>query len=291
MLGSGLLMSSSTNEAYDLLDHCQTTYSQSGEEGIIAKIFEVNNITQGFFVEFGAWDGEYLSNTRSLCDQGWKGLFIEGDAAKYKDLEVKFAGHPQVMTEHALIDCSGPSSLDNILKKRDVPQDFEVLSIDVDGDDYHLWQACQEYRPKVVIIEYNYTFPYNVDFVPKRGCYIGSSALAQYRLAHSKGYKHVCSTFTNNIFVRDDLAPQLNLKNSSFAYLFNMGRYEEQYERRYAGFFASDYRGHWSYLYSNPAGWGVNKIADTNKALLKETQHLNVVSDRQELAKLFANQW
>jgi len=67
----------------------QRIYSQSGEDGIIDKIFNLLHIEEGYFVEFGAWDGVRLSNSRNLVENGWPGLLIEADPKKFADLEKK----------------------------------------------------------------------------------------------------------------------------------------------------------------------------------------------------------
>ena len=67
--------------------HCffyGNNYSQAGQDGIIKKTFYRLNITSGYFIEFGGWDGIYLSNCRSLYERGFKAIFIEQDKKRLK---------------------------------------------------------------------------------------------------------------------------------------------------------------------------------------------------------------
>ena len=87
---------------------------------LLRKIFTVIQPEQKLFVEFGAWDGEALSNTYHLYkNYGWGGLYIEGDSKKYDLLEERFKSCGRVMIEHCYIESYGKYSLGNILKRHD----------------------------------------------------------------------------------------------------------------------------------------------------------------------------
>ena len=62
-----------------LINFRKNLYSQDGEDGVIEEIFKRLSINKGTFVEFGAWDGKYLSNTFALLQKNWAGVYIEGD--------------------------------------------------------------------------------------------------------------------------------------------------------------------------------------------------------------------
>jgi hypothetical protein len=98
----------------------------------------------------------------------------------------------------------GPTDgLDKLLSNYAIPKNFDFLSIDIDGNDFHVWNAVQKYRPKVVCIEFNPTVPTEVDFVQKQhpGTSQGCSLKALYRLAAEKGYEAVCVLPWNVVFV------------------------------------------------------------------------------------------
>ncbi|MCB0334317.1 MAG: hypothetical protein KDD55_12500 [Bdellovibrionales bacterium] len=240
---------------YNLIDFRKNHFSQFGEDGIVEKILSECRIDGGWFVEFGAWDGQHLSNTRWLADNGWSGIFIEGDPGRYSVLEDTYRKSDRVHTCEAMVTASGPSSLDSILASTPIPKDFDVLSVDIDGNDYHVWEGLVEYSPKVVIIESNATFPFNVEFIQRENDCLGSSALSLYQLGCKKGYSLACYNDINCIFVREDLFSYLSLIESSYAFLFHLGRHGGS-----GGFFVSDYKGVWDWLLPQEIGWGYNDI-------------------------------
>ena len=132
-----------------LLDHARNDYSQNGEDGILEHVFSVLGTVRGTFVEFGAWDGRVLSNTAHLrLDLGWKGLLMEGSA------ERRTEGVEQEMVT--------ADNIETLFRKYGVPESFDLLSIDVDGNDYWIWRALETHRPRVVVIEYNVFFGIHV---------------------------------------------------------------------------------------------------------------------------------
>jgi hypothetical protein len=156
-------------------------------------------------VEFGAWDGVHLSNVRKLVlEDKYNAIFIEGDKAKCDQIARNYAGldvgriHPL----NAFVGYGPSDGLDGLLAAYEIPKTFDFLSIDIDGNDFHVWKAVREYRPKVVCIEFNPTIPTEVDFVQERHPAIsqGCSLKALYRLAEEKGYQAVCVLPWNVIF-------------------------------------------------------------------------------------------
>jgi hypothetical protein len=107
-----------------------------------------------------------------------------------------------------------PGDLDGILARTAVPPDFAVLSIDVDGDDWHIWRALSDYRPALVVVEFNPTIPPDVDFVQPVGVHQGSSLRAFVRLGREKGYDLVAAV-GNAFFVRTDLFAALGIDDNS----------------------------------------------------------------------------
>lgn len=122
-----------------LLNYRKNIYSQNGEDGIIRELFSRLDINNGWFVEFGAWDGKYLSNTFALVERGWKGVEIEGDKTRFLDLQKLTKEYPdQIFPVCAFVSESGEFSLESILEKTPIPHDFELLSIDIDSYDYQI---------------------------------------------------------------------------------------------------------------------------------------------------------
>lgn len=205
-----------------LLDYSADVTSQNGEDGIIAKILEVIGEPRGWCVEFGAWDGRYLSNTYNLiANKGFSAVMIEGSARRCRDLQATFKDNPKVVTLNAFVGFADADGLDSILARTPIPEDFDVLSIDIDGNDYHVWNAVARYRPRLVVIEYNPTIPTAVDFVQPADMSVnqGASITAQTRLAKHKGYELVAATTHNCLFVRADFFPAFGIADNSLAAL------------------------------------------------------------------------
>ena len=193
--------------------------SQSGEDGIIARTFEVIGTTNRWCVEFGAWDGRLNSNTWTLIrEHGWSAVLIEGEPDRFDELERCYA---DIAARTHLFCCfvglEPGNRLDDLLAQCGTPQDFDLLSIDVDGNDWHLWNSLALYRPRVVVIEYNPTIDNDIYFVQDYGpsVHAGASLLAQIELGRAKGYEFVASTGTNGFFVRRELFPSLGIADNS----------------------------------------------------------------------------
>jgi methyltransferase FkbM-like protein len=205
-----------------LLAHVANVTSQNGEDGIIAKILDVIGEPRGWCVEFGAWDGRYLSNTYNLiANRGSGAVLIEGSAARCEDLKATFRNNPKVQSVNAFVGFTPSDGLDSILARTEIPEDFDVLSIDIDGNDYHVWNAVTKYRPRVVVIEYNPTIPTEVDFVQPADMTVnqGSSIAAIVRLGRAKGYELVAVTTHNCLFVGADYFPAFGIRDNSVATL------------------------------------------------------------------------
>jgi len=193
-----------------LADFARNVYSQNGEDGILEEILERLAAVlprDKWCVEFGAWDGIHLSNTYQLISaKGYKAVLIEADRDKFETL-CRNIPRPDVYKICQYVGFEGASSLDHILASTPIPRDFELLSIDIDGCDYFVFESLQQYRPKIVCIEYNPTVPNEVEFVQPKDFKVkqGAGAKSLNRLASEKGYCLVAATLTNLIFVREEL--------------------------------------------------------------------------------------
>lgn len=207
-------------------------FSQWGEDGIIQFLtseLEINNKT---FIEFGVED--YIeANTRFLLlNDNWSGLIIDGSAEnirKVKESELYWKHNLKAVD--AFIE---KENIDRILVENGLKGEIGLLSIDIDGNDYWVWQAIKSVMPAIVVVEYNsrlgcedaITVPYDRNFVRSRAhysmIYFGASLKALEILGEKKGYDLVgcCSAVVNAFFVRKDLRPKSIRKlNSKTAYV------------------------------------------------------------------------
>lgn len=191
----------------------RNVHSQYGEDGLIEYVLEHLPDCPRYFVEFGAWDGLHLSNCAHLAAQGWAGTFIEGDPARAQDAVRNYAQVPAVCVKTAFVLPTGERSLDQLLRDTGCPREFGVLSIDIDGNDYHVWQHLSDYRPLVCIVEFNPTIPVQVEFVQASDPAVnqGCSIAALHALAIAKGYVLAGATEINAVFVRADAAAAAGL--------------------------------------------------------------------------------
>ena len=135
----------------DLGSHARSVFSQFGEDGVIEKIFEIIEPTEKYIIAFGAHDGITNSNARNLVlNHGWGGLLIEGNPLRAKKLHEAYADYPGVTTQEAWVF---PGNIELLFEDAGAPLEPDLLVIDIDSNDYYVWRAIRDYRPKVVMIE------------------------------------------------------------------------------------------------------------------------------------------
>ena len=189
-------------------------FSQAGEDGIISEIFNRIGTTNKFFVEFGVGNG-LENNSAYLLVKGWQGYWIEGSERFCKSIRQSFEdllANQQLTLKNTFITAA---NIEDLFREGNVPTELDLLSIDIDGNDYWVWQAITNYRPRVVIVEYNAIYPpesswvmqYNPSHQWKYNSHMGSSLKALEKLGHQQGYKLVGCSFSgvNAFFVREDL--------------------------------------------------------------------------------------
>ncbi|CAK4734345.1 hypothetical protein AeMF1_004970 [Aphanomyces euteiches] len=207
-----------------LIKHAFNVTSQGGEDGVIGKVFEVIGAQDGkesrdrWCVEFGAWDGKHLSNTwKLLHEENWHGVLIEADKDRCSRMQQMYINHPHVACINAFVTFEGEQSLERILEREHVPRDLDLISIDVDGADYHIWDSLRAIEPKVVVIEFNPTIPNNVVYIQDKdmSVYHGSSLAALIELGKTKGYELVSTTTFNGVFVKQEYYPLFGMSDNS----------------------------------------------------------------------------
>jgi hypothetical protein len=211
-----------------LLQYRKSITSQLGEDGIIEKIIELLPDLNHWCVEFGAGDGKHLSNTYNLiANCGWSSVQLENNVEKYQQLSNRYSDRSNVLCFNHFVHYEGEHTLDRILQQTPIPFDFDLLSIDVDGLDYHLWESLTLYRPKVLIIEFNPTIPNQVEFIQPKDlqCQQGSSLLALINLGKRKGYELICATDWNAFFVDHQYFEYFEIADNSIWQLHQNTKY------------------------------------------------------------------
>ena len=187
--------------------YAKDIYSQDGADGIIDEILRrINspeNIERKWCVEFGAWDGIYLSNTYNLIkNHGYSAVLIEANTQKYLEL-CKNIPQDDAIKINKFVTFEGSNTLDKLLSETGMPKDFDFLSIDIDGNDYHVLDSIESLRPKLICIEFNPCIPNEVEFIQVKDFNVkhGSSAKSIWQLARRKGYALVATTDVNLFFI------------------------------------------------------------------------------------------
>ncbi len=222
----------------DITQFENTIHSQAGEDGILAKVFEVIRPTRRFAVEFGAGDGVMFSNVRRLfVSRGWGGLLIEGDEKRANQCKESYRGISNVRTVQAWVF---PANVESLFEENDVPRDLDLLVIDVDSNDWYIWRAIHDYRPKVVMIEYNGLFPppqkmvigfHPLTYWSERDYHFGASIQSLYELGRRKGYDLIGtdSRGYNLFFVDRQYYGRFGLSDNSPAALYRPNNFRLSY--------------------------------------------------------------
>ena len=231
--------------------HEKKIYSQNGEDGIIDYIFSKIGTTNKFSVEFGVGNGfecntVYLQEKKKwnglMMDYGadqeiqWKGIMNKAWSNRNlglvknikKDIKFikKIIGRSKRTTQFQLdikIEKVTAENIQELFQKYDVPKNFDLLSIDIDFNDYWVWAAIVDYSPRVVVIEYNSSIPptesrvvpYNSDAVWDGTNYFGASLLALKNLGLKKGYTLLgCDIHgVNAFFCKTDFLHEFEINN------------------------------------------------------------------------------
>lgn len=187
-----------------MIEFGYSIYSQFGEDGILQYLIKELMLSNKQCCEFGM-SGIINSNTYNLIENyGWSGVFIEKNQNNIFNIK-------KGVVLNKMIEVDGVNSLDNILSEINIDKEFDILSIDVDGNDYHIWNSLKRYTPTIVIIEFN---PF-ID--PTKDCiYNGSTFSSSFKsmidLAKAKKYSLLCMS-GNLIFGKNNKLIGTSLKD------------------------------------------------------------------------------
>lgn len=227
----------------DLNAHEFRVFSQNGEDGIIQFLLSRVAVENRSFVEFGV--GDYSeANTRFLAlKDRWWGLVLEGNARDIARLKLDPTFWRYDVT--AVSAFITRENINDLMVDNGMTGEIGLLSIDVDGNDYWIFDAISTVRPAIVVIEYNHRFgpdravtvPYDPAFSRERAhyshIYYGASLRALCLLAKRKGYAFVgCESFgVNAFFVRRNLMTD-QIREVSIEDGYRRGRFRAARDRR-----------------------------------------------------------
>lgn len=213
-----------SSDCRDLAESEFRTFSQWGEDGIIQALLSLVSIEREVFIEFGVSDFKESNCRFLLVNDNWCGLVIDGDQQNIDEIK----SDPIYWQHNLKAECRfiERGNIEGIFKGCGVQGPIGLLSIDIDGNDYWVWETIESVDPVVVVVEYNAVFgdqhaitvPYSDGFQrasKHHSClYFGASIRALIQLAGKKGYSFVgtCTNGCNAFFVRSDQADKVSSK-------------------------------------------------------------------------------
>lgn len=228
-------------------------YSQNAEDHIILHIFDQIGITNKRLIEFGISNGRECNAANLILNFGWGGLLLEGNSDFATSAQQYYKsqlgdGFTRLRIIHAFVHSQ---NINELFEEYGVTGEIDMLSIDIDGNDYWVWEAIKVVQPRIVVCEYNanlgrersLTIPNNIDFVRGRKMgknYYGASLMALTKLATIKGYHLIgCDSMgVNAFFLRNDIhsdaLPALSVQEafrSNQRVLLKTGTEDEVWER------------------------------------------------------------
>lgn len=197
-------------------------FSQFEEDGKLLYIFAVTGMQHKTFVEIGSDDGINSNSANLYFNFGWHGLFIDGNRHSIRRGKKFFSKYPHPWFYKPVFECAmvNRENINGIIERAGFSGKIGLLSIDIDGNDYWIWDAINVVDPEVVIIETHNEFgmnnivvPYDPDYVypGKHPVYHGASPVAMTKLAAGKGYRLVGANEYgfNFIFLKKGIADKL----------------------------------------------------------------------------------
>lgn len=194
-------------------------FSQFEEDGKLLFIFSVLGMKNKTFVEIGADDGVNSNAANLYFNFGWHGVFIDGNKKSIRRGTRFFAKYPHPWHYTPKFVCAKVTreNVNELITNAGYSGETGLLSIDIDGNDYWIWDAITSITPQVVIIETHNEFGMNDIVVPydphytfpgKHPVYHGASPVAMTKLANRKGYRLVGANDLgfNFIYVKNGLA-------------------------------------------------------------------------------------
>jgi len=238
-------------ETFDINLHEEKIYSQNGEDGILEFIFSKIGTTNKFSVEFGVGNGFECNTVHLLEKKGWTGLMMDYGAdqeiqwkgvlnkvwsnrnkgfseniKKYAKFSKKIIKRKE-RSIHFKLDIKNEritaENIENLFQKYQVPENFDLLSIDIDYNDYWVWKAITKFHPRVLVIEFNSSVPpnesrvvpYEADAQWDGTNYFGASLLALKNLSLEKNYTLLgCdNNGVNAFFCKSELVKNFKIKD------------------------------------------------------------------------------
>ena len=203
-------------QARSLKDVEFSIFSQFGDDGIIQWLTQNLEIPNKTFIEFGVEDFSESNCRFLMMNDNWSGFVMDGSELNIKNLKSSYYYWKYELASKAVF--INKDNINDLIQEQEFNREVGLLHIDIDGNDYYIWDEINVIEPIIVIVEYNGIFGkdrslsviYDEDFIRNNSHYsyllFGSSIKSLYQLAEEKGYSFIgCNSGGNNAyFVRND---------------------------------------------------------------------------------------
>ena len=216
-------------------------FSQFGDDGIIQYLVNRLPIRNKTFIEFGV-ENYRESNTRFLLiNDYWSGFVIDGSQSN-----IEFIKSEQYYSFYDLkVNASfiTKENINELLFRSQFHKDIGILSIDIDGNDYWIWNQIDEYRPVVLICEYNSLFGFKPNTIIYDSTFVrgikspfnfyGTSLKSIYNLSKERGYTFIgCNSAGNNAyFIKNEYLSYLEINFPSLEEGFVFASFSEVWDK------------------------------------------------------------
>jgi hypothetical protein len=215
-------------------------FSQFEEDGLILFALSLIQSQNKTFIDIGSADGVYSNCANLAINHGWHGLFIDGDPKNIESGQDFYGNHRDTwlyppIFKHAFIQ---RENINDLIANEGFRGNVGFVSIDLDGNDYWIWDALNVVNPDLVVIETHIelgdaavTIPYQPDFTISEDNpdYFGASGPAMVKLGKKKGYRLVGSNrFGFNLFFVKNGVAEKELPEVPLASCLNHHRYQEK---------------------------------------------------------------
>jgi hypothetical protein len=220
----------SNGRRFDLSDTGFRVYSQFEEDGILLYVFAVIGAEYKTFIDIGAGDGINSNCANLAVNFGWRGLFVDGNPLNIQRGKQYYSANPDtVLYPPTFVEAFVQAeNINQLIQQNGFAGGVDLMSIDIDGNDYWIWDSLTVVQPRVVVIETHIEFGLNSIVVPydkdyrypgKHPDYHGASPVAMEKLARKKGYRLIganhygFNTFYVKNGIGEDILPSVSVES------------------------------------------------------------------------------
>jgi len=201
-------------------------YSQFEEDGIILYVLSMIGMKTKRVVELSCGDGTECMSTNLILNHGYSGFLFEGNPKRASKALKFFAAQKDCIANIPIIQQTWVTreNINNLLLEIGAVGEVDLLSLDIDGNDYWIWEAITEISPRLCVFETHNLIPgdlsLSIPYEPNFNAWIkdgdeqyfrSASLLAMKKLSESKGYRMIGAHKHgfNVFFLRNDIAPEI----------------------------------------------------------------------------------